>query len=75
MNKIEEAHFSRVVTTADIEAENFNLSVSTYVEQEDTREDVNIEELNTRISEIVKRQNTLRSEIDDIIKELEEDAA
>lgn len=75
MNKIEEAHFSRVVTTADIEAENFNLSVSAYVEQEDTREDVNIEELNTRISEIVKRQNTLRSEIDDIIKELEEDAA
>ena len=73
MKKEEEAHFCHVVTTADIEAEDFNLSVSTYVEQEDTREEVNIEELNAHIAEIVERQTTLRSELDSIIKELEED--
>ena len=75
MEKEEVAHFCHVVTTADIEAEDFNLSVSTYVEQEDTREAVNIEELNKEIDEIVKRQSALRSQLDAIIKELEEDAA
>ena len=71
MKKADEAHFCHIVTTTDIEAEDFNLSVSTYVEQEDTREEVNIEELNAQIAEIVERQSTLRSQLDAIIKELE----
>ena len=75
MTKEEEKHFCHVVTTKDIEAEDFNLSVSTYVEQEDTREAVDIEKLNSEIAEIVKRQSTLRSQLDAIIKELEEDVA
>ena len=75
MKKEDENHFCRLVTTADIEAEDFNLSVSTYVEQKDTREQVNIEELNAKIAEIVERQSTLRSQLDEIIKELEEDVA
>jgi type I restriction enzyme M protein len=57
MNKEEIAHFSHVVTTADIAEEDYNLSVSTYVEQEDTREKIDITELNTRISEIVARRD------------------
>jgi type I restriction enzyme M protein len=75
MAKEEEKHFCHVVTTKDIEAEDYNLSVSTYVEQEDTREAVDIEKLNAEISEIVKRQSTLRTQLDAIIKELEEDVA
>ncbi len=75
MAKVEEKHFCHIVTTQDIEAEDFNLSVSTYVELEDTREEVKIEELNTRIAKIVERQSKLRSQLDEIIKELEEDAA
>ncbi len=75
MNKQEIAHFSHVVTTADIEAEDFNLSVSTYVEQEDTREKVDIKELNQRISEIVSREETLRKNIDEIVAQLEGGAA
>ena len=63
------------MTTKDIEAEDYNLSVSTYVEQEDTREAVDIEKLNAEIAEIVKRQSTLRTQLDAIIKELEEDVA
>ena len=73
--KEEIAHFCHVVTTKDIEAEEFNLSVSTYVEQEDTREKIDIKELNSQIADIVKRQSALRSQLDAIIKELEEDAA
>lgn len=49
-------------------AENgYNLSVSSYVEPEDTSEEIDIEELNGRIAEIVAREETLRREIDDII--------
>ena len=75
MKKLEEPHFSKVVTTADIEEENFNLSVTTYVEQEDTREEIVIEELNARIDDIVKRQNSIRSQLEEIIQEIEEGAA
>lgn len=71
MTKEEDAHFCHVVTTADIEAEDFNLSVSTYVEQEDTREKIDIKELNKRIAEIVAREQQLRTDIDAIVKELE----
>lgn len=55
----------------DIIAEgDYNLSVSTYVEQEDTREKVDIVELNARIEQIVAHENELRKQIDEIIKEL-----
>lgn len=66
-SKEEIPHFSRVVTTAEIEAEDWNLSVSTYVEQEDLREEVDIEELNASIARIVERQSELRAEIDEIV--------
>jgi type I restriction enzyme M protein len=56
----------------DVIAENdYNLSVSTYVEQEDTREKVDIVKLNAEIAEIVARENVLRAEIDKIIAEIE----
>lgn len=71
MNKEEIAHFSHVVTIADIAEEDYNLSVSTYVEQEDTREKIDITELNTRISEIVTREEHLRKDIDEIVMQLE----
>lgn len=75
MKKEEIAHFCHVVTTQDIETEDFNLSVSTYVEQVDTREEVDIEQLNAEIAQIVERENKLRSQLDAIIKELQEDVA
>ena len=64
-------YFAKVVTTADIEAQDYNLSVGTYVEQEDTREVVDIRELNRQIEEIVAREAVLRAEIDRIIAEIE----
>ena len=64
-------HFAKVVTSADIEAQDYNLSVSTYVEQEDKREVVDIRELNRQIEEIVAREAVLRAEINKIIAEIE----
>lgn len=55
-------------------AENdYNLSVSSYVEAKETSQEINIKELNERIRQIVARENELRTEINKIIAELEED--
>ena len=64
-------YVSKLVANSDIEAQDYNLSVSTYVEQEDTREVIDIIELNKNIAEIVARENILRAEIDKIISEIE----
>ena len=59
---------------SEIAEQNYNLSVSTYVEQEDTREIINIVELNAEIERIVSRSDVLRREIDAIIVEIEGDS-
>lgn len=73
IQKSEIAHFSHIVTTADIANEGYNLSVPTYVEQEDTRPQTDIKELNERIRRIVVHENELRAEIDKIIADLEQE--
>lgn len=64
-------HFIVKVANADIAAQDYNLSVSTYVEQKDTREVIDIVALNAEINEIVAREQVLRDEIDKIIVEIE----
>ena len=64
-------HFTRLVPNAEISAQDYNLSVSTYVEQKDTREVIDIAKLNAEIEEIVAREQVLRDEIDKIIAEIE----
>lgn len=61
----------RLVQNSEIAEEDYNLSVSTYVEQEDTREKIDITVLNQQIAEIVAKENVLRAEIDKIIAEIE----
>ena len=65
------AHQCILVPNKTIAENDYNLSVSTYVEQEDTREHIDIEELNARIQRIVEKETILRSEIDKIIAELQ----
>ncbi|GAB1418936.1 type I restriction-modification system subunit M [Bacteroidales bacterium] len=65
------AHFARLVPNSDIAENDYNIAVSSYVEQENTTEEVNIEKLNAQIAEIVIRQNTLRTAIDAIVADLE----
>lgn len=64
-------HVAKLVSNELIAEGGYNLSVSTYVEQEDTREKVDIVALNAQISEIVAREAVLRAEIDKIIAELQ----
>lgn len=71
MERSEKEHFSKVVTYDEIAEQDYNLSVSTYVEQEDTREVIDIKELNQEIQEIVAREQILRDEIEKIIAEIE----
>jgi type I restriction enzyme M protein len=86
-NLLEDKHIDRIMelfdSKADVEyvavsidntkiAENeYNLSVSSYVQAKDNRETVNIATLNAEISKTVERINSLRSDIDNIIKEIE----
>ena len=67
----EEAHFSHLASYAEIEENDYNLLVSTYVEAEDTREKVDIVKLNAEIEQIVAREQVLRDEIAKIIAEIE----
>ena len=64
------AHSAALVHHDDIAANDYNLSVSTYVEQEDTREEINIEELEARIKELRVTTNRLFDEIDALTKNL-----
>ncbi len=66
-------YFSRCVNYEEIKGEEYNLSVSTYVEQEDTREVIDIDKLNEEIREIVKREEILRKEVEEIILEIEDE--
>lgn len=67
-------HRVSIVTADAIAQEDYNLSVSTYVEPEDTREIIDIEKLNAEIKQIVAREQVLRDEIDKIVAEIEVDA-
>ena len=69
--RIEEKHFSHLAAYEEIRGNDYNLSVSTYVEAEDKREKIDIKKLNAEIAEIVAREAVLRAEIDAIIKEIE----
>ena len=64
-------YFCRLVSYDAVKAQNYNLSVSTYVEQEDKREKIDIVKLNAEIKRIVAREQLLRDEIDKIISGIE----
>ena len=64
-------HFARCVPYEDIAQNEYNLSVSTYVQPEDTREVIDIVKLNAEIEQIVAREQVLRDEIAKIIGEIE----
>lgn len=86
-NLLEEKHIEKIMELFDTKedvanvavsidnskiAENdYNLSVSSYVQAKDTREQINIAELNAEIAQTVEKINTLRADIDNIIKEIE----
>ena len=65
------AHEANLVPNSEIAEQDYNLSVSTYVEKEDTREVINIRQLNAEIKQVSERVNQLRAEIDSLIAEID----
>lgn len=70
-NKEEVQYVATSVDNTKIAENDYNLSVSSYVEAEDKREVIDINKLNADVAETVKRIDSLRADIDEIIKELE----
>ncbi len=66
----DQQYFTRLVSCQDVAANDYNLSVSSYVEQEDTREAINIEAVNAELETICKDGATLRTEINQLIATL-----
>ena len=69
--RTENEHFSHLASFEEIEGNDYNLSVSTYVEAEDTKEKIDIVKLNAEIEEIVAHEQVLRDEIAKIIAEID----
>lgn len=70
-DRADKQYMVKVASYDDVKANDYNLSVSTYVEKEDTREKVDIKALNAQIDEIVSKEEELRKAISQIIKEIE----
>lgn len=68
-------YFAHLASHEEIKANDYNISVSSFVESEDTREAVDINALNAEIVRIVARQQKLREQIDVIVADLEGGAA
>lgn len=64
-------YFAKLVDNKTIAENDYNIAVSSYVVGEDTREIVDITELNVKIAKIVARQNELRKAIDEIVADIE----
>ncbi len=69
--RIKEEYFSKLVSNDDVLANDANLSVSSYVEKKDEREEIDIVALNAEIARIVQREDELRRQIDAIVADLE----
>ena len=71
VNRKDEEHFTKLVNNTEVAEQDYNLSVSTYVEQKDAREVIDIKVLNQQIADIVAKEQVLRTEIDKIVAEIE----
>lgn len=70
-DRVDLAHVVKIASYELVKENGYNLSVSTYVEKEDTREKIDIVKLNKEIDEIVAREDILRAEIKKIIEDIE----
>jgi type I restriction enzyme M protein len=64
-------HFAESVQLEQVAANNYNLSVSSYVETKDTREVVDIAQLNAQLKATATKIDQLRKDIDAIVAEIE----
>ena len=71
VSRVDKEYFCKLVKNDDVLQNDSNLSVSSYVEQKNDREIVDIKILNQQIKEIVAKQDVLRKQIDAIVADLE----
>ena len=71
-NRKDEQYFAKLVKNDEILQNDCNLSVSSYVEQEDTREVIDIKAVNAKLEKLVTEGNELNKKIDKIIQDLGE---
>lgn len=65
------AHVAISVDNTKVAENDYNLSVSSYVEAKDTREKIDIVKLNSEVTKTVEKIDKLRADIDAIISEIE----
>ena len=70
VERTEQQYFTKLVSNADVLENESNLSVPSYVEQEDKREKIDIEEVEESLSNIVDEGMLLRAKINEIVKGL-----
>ena len=68
----DEQYLAKLVKNDEILSHDCNLSVSSYVEQEDTREVIDITEVNAKLESLIAEGNELNNKIEAIINELGE---
>ena len=72
-NRQDKDYEAKLVANSDIAGNDYNMAVTSYVEKEDTREKIDIHELNKQIADVVAREQELRQQIDQIVAGLESD--
>lgn len=71
IERTEVDHFVHLADYQEVVNNDYNLSVSTFVESENVKECIDIDQLNADLAEIVAREDALRAEINKIIAEIE----
>ena len=70
-SKVDVENVAKSINNTKIAENDYNLSVSSYVEPKNNREQTNIIELNAAVTKTVIKINKLRADIDAIINEIE----
>lgn len=70
-SKVDTEHFAKSVSVETIANNDYNLSVSSYVEAKDNREVIDIRKLNAELKTTVAKIDQLRADIDAIVAEIE----
>ena len=71
-NRKDEQYLAKLVKNDDILENDCNLSVSSYVEQEDTREVIDIKAVNAKLETLIAEGYLLNKKIENIIREIGE---
>lgn len=71
VNRIDKRYFTHLASYDEVVENAYNLSMATYVEIEDIRDEIDIEKLNRELDSIVEKENKLREQIAKIIIEME----